>query len=192
MADEMRKKLDYVSFDIALLAQDISTPVYVACKNVHTIDIDPIPISVKQFKRLFYSQEDHFGLNKSNFFEPEISHLTTFQSPRTIDGKPFSLLEEVLKYIEEDLCVTRNCFTTHSLMELTHNIENISTLYQLETCSLVSSLKWNTILSILKSASTKAEHIHFVISIRFNISNTSVLPIIVKMKYKICLYELLY
>jgi hypothetical protein len=186
---EIIEKMDAVTFDIAFLAQDIA-PVYVACKNVHTIQIDPIPIHVNKFKRIFYSQEDFFGLNKGNQYEEDLLPFTCLnESHRTIDKRPFSLLEEVVRCIEEDLNVTRSCFTTKSLLELTRDIKNISTLYHLDACSLVSALKWSNIVAIMKSANKRAEYIYFVITILFKTANVAVLPIMVKLKYKIRLCD---
>jgi hypothetical protein len=189
---EKIEKMEAVTFDIAYLTQDIA-PVYVACKNVHTIQIDPIPIHVNHFKRIFYSQEDFFGLNKGNQFEPDLLPFTVLNTPyRTIDERPFSLLEEVVRCIEEDLNVTRSCFTTKSLLELTRDIKNISTLYHLDACSLVSALKWSNIVAIMKSANERAEYIYFVITILFKTANVAVLPIMVKLKYKVRLCDYFY
>ena len=115
----------------------------------------------------------------------------TFLAPyRKIDGKLFSLLEEIIKNIEDDLNVSRNCFTTCSLIELTNDLSNIKTLCDINCCSLLCCLTWSNVLSVLKdyNLANNTNIIYkplFVVNVVFKTPNPNVKPTIIKFNYRL-------
>ena len=104
--------------DVAVLHQEY-TPIEVTNDNSHVITFDDIEIKEEDFKQLFFSYGETFGINKLIANKKELFPFISFIVPyRTVDDKRFFLLETILNNIETDLNVSRNCFTTDSLLEL--------------------------------------------------------------------------
>jgi len=183
---------DTITLDIAFLSQEYSTAIEIACNNKHIVELDDIIIDQCTFKAIFYPFGENFGLEKNNCCNPGIYPYITFCPPyRSINcGQPFSLLEQIILNTENDLNVTRNCFTTCTLIELSKEISNIKTLCDIESCSLLCSLPWSNIQNIIKNDYINRVQFNplrqmvLVISIIFKSPNTCVLPTIIKFKYR--------
>lgn len=182
---------DTITLDVAFLSQEYS-PIEVTCNNNHIIELDEICIDQNTFKCIFYPYGENFGLEKNNCCNPAIFPYITFLPPyRSINcGQPFSLLEQIIMNIENDLNVTRNCFTTCTLIELSKELSNIKTLCDIECCSLLCSLPWSNVQSIIKNdyinrvQNNPLRQMVLVISIIFKTPNTCILPTIIKFKYR--------
>jgi hypothetical protein len=169
-----------MELDIALLYQHVS-PVQVSCKNIHTIDLDPMDISSHDFKTIFYPEENngYFGLNSN--ISPSLHPFISFQE-KTYKGNSFSLMEEVLACIEKDLNVTRKCLSTHSMISLTQDLSGINSFLDIfDTGNLLSSLTWKHIVDVLN----RSPSVVLIISVLLRSPNTHILPIVFKFKYKI-------
>lgn len=140
-----------VVIDVAVLCQEY-TAIEKMC-NDHIINLDEIEITKQLFQYIFYPFCDNFGINKNTIcnnctYLPYISFLPEY---RTVNGKKFYLLEEIISNIETDLNISRNCFTMESLVELTNEITSIRSLCDLNCCSVLASLTWCNILEIVKN-----------------------------------------
>ena len=98
--------------------------------------------------------------------------------------KKFLLIETILRNLEEDLNVTRNCFTTCSLIELNKQIGKIHSLCDINNCSVVCSLLWCNIVEILKEhhCESGSEAI-FTISVAFKTPTEGTYPTVIKFNY---------
>jgi len=143
--------INKVVIDVAVLSQEFAN-MDVICGD-HIINLDEIPITTELFQSIFYPYLDNFGLNvdyicNNKHLLPYVSFLPEF---RSINTKNFFLLEELISNIENDLNVSRMCFTRESLVEMTNEISRIKTLCNINGCSLVSSLTWSNILGIIQN-----------------------------------------
>jgi hypothetical protein len=119
----------------------------------HIINLDEIEITKDLFQCIFYPYYENFGINKNTIcnncaYAEYISFLPEY---RTVNGKKFYLLEQIISNIESDLNISRNCFTVESLVELTNEIISINSFCDLNCCSVLSSLTWCNILEIIKN-----------------------------------------
>ena len=142
-----------VTIDVAVLCQEYTT-IEKMC-NDHIINLDEIEITKDLFQCIFYPYYENFGINKNTicnncFYQQYISFLPEY---RSVNGKKFYLLEEIISNIESDLNISRNCFTVESLVELTNEIISINSFCDLNCCSVLSSLTWCNILEIIKNYS---------------------------------------
>jgi len=141
-----------IVIDIAVLCQEYAQ-VDTSCEN-HVINLDDIVISKHLFKSLFYPHGENFGIDKnfinqnSVIFLPLISFLPEY---RTVNGHKFYLLEQIFSNIEHDLNISRDCFTVDSRVEITNEIISITSLCDINTCSVLSSLTWTNILEIINN-----------------------------------------
>jgi hypothetical protein len=180
-----------IYLDIALLSQEY-TPVQILPSTNHIIDLDEIVIDENTFKQIFYPYGENFGLDKNISNDEYLSIYITFLTPyRTINnGKPFSLLNQIIQSIEEDLNVTRNCFTTDSLIDLGKEISNIKYLSDMNSYSLLTSLSWSNILDIIRNDYINRDPTNpynqtlLVISVVFKNPDPRILPTIIKFKYR--------
>lgn len=187
-----------VIIDVAVLAQNTSA-IKTHGDNSHIVNLDPINISEDLFKSIFYPYGNAFGIDKKFSSKdgvlPYISFLPNY---RTIDGKKFYLLEEILTNLESDLNVSRNCFTRESLVELTNELISIKSLCNLNCCSVLSSLTWDNIKDIIKnykllqdSEDMKMKIVPIcVVSVIFKTPTEGVEDTIVKFGYKIMNMEI--
>lgn len=183
---------DTVTFDIAILSSDYS-PIEVTSLNKHVIDLDDILIDLQTFRTIFYPHGETFGIidkslaNHSHYF-PYI----TFNTPhRSIhNGQPFSLLEHIIMNIENDLNVTRNCFTTTTLLQLSKELSDIKTLVDMNTGEMLGSLPWSNVKHMIKNdyfsrtSNNLLKQIVLVISIVFKTPHALILPTVIKFKYR--------
>jgi hypothetical protein len=156
----------------------------------HILNLDEIEISLDGFQSMFYPYKQNFGINRDLFLNntqllPFISFSPNF---RTINGKTFNLLEEIIGNIESDLCVSRVCFTKESLVELTNEITSIKTFLDIKCRSVLSSLSWTNILDIISDYEiTKSEVIPIlIINIIFKSDTPDAKDTIIRFQYKIC------
>jgi len=140
-----------IMIDVAVLCQEYTT-IEKMCHD-HIINLDEIEITKDTFQNIFYPYCENFGINKNNiqnnsFYTQYISFLPEH---RTVNKKKFYLLEEIISNIENDLNISRNCFTVESLVELTNEIISISSFCDINCCSVLASLTWNNILEIIEN-----------------------------------------
>jgi hypothetical protein len=140
-----------IMIDVAVLCQEYTT-IEKMCDD-HIINLDEIEITKDTFQNIFYPYCENFGINKNNiqsnsFYTQYISFLPEH---RTVNKKKFYLLEEIISNIENDLNISRNCFTVESLVELTNEIISISSFCDINCCSVLASLTWNNILEIIEN-----------------------------------------
>jgi hypothetical protein len=175
--------------DVAVLCQEYS-PVEITCNNSHIVNLDEISISEETFRNIFYPYGENFGIDSKKSCISEFFYLTFLAPYRKVNGKPFSLLEEVIKNTEEDLNVSRNCFTTCSLIDLSNDLSKIKTLCDINCSSLVCSLTWSNIISMLRDYSLVNKHPVnirplFVVNVIFKSPNPCVKPTVVKFNYRV-------
>jgi hypothetical protein len=172
--------------DIAVLCQEY-THIDLTC-NDHIKNLDVIEITEDDFKNIFYPNGETFGLNKLIMNNKELLPYISFIYPyRTTKGKPFSLLEEIYRGLEEDLNISRTCFTTCTSIELTNQLTKIYTLLDINDCSVLCSLQWSNILNIIREQGYNKEIKKplFVISVVFKTPTPTVKPTIIKFNYSI-------
>ena len=175
--------------DVAVLCQQFSS-IDISCDNNNITVLDEIEIPKDDFLTIFYPHGENFGINKNIAQNEKYNHFISFEpSHRTIKGKNFFLLEQILTNIESDLNISRNCFTTSSLVELSNEFASIKSLCDMNCCSVVAALPWSNIESILQNY-----QIHqnksiiipiFVITIGFKTPTPNVKDNIIKFYYKI-------
>jgi hypothetical protein len=181
--------MDSVELDIAVLGKDTCSSLELIDKT-HTVELDEILIEFNLFKQIFYPYGDNFCLDKNMSQDNIVYPYITFSAVyRNYKGKPFSLLDTIIENIETDLDVTRNCFTTCSLIDLSKEISNIATLRNIDC--YYSSLTLSNIISIIRNSYTTMindnilKYVILVISVIFKSPNPNILPVIIKFKYKI-------
>jgi hypothetical protein len=176
--------------DIAVLCQEL-TSVDVICDNANITELDQISISEEIFRRIFYPHGETFGIDKSAANIPSNYEYITFLTPyRTVKNKLFILLEQIFRNIEDDLNLSRNCFTTTSCVELTNEILEIKTLCDLNSCSVLNSLTWTNIEDTIQNykllhQSNPTHNLILVISVVFRTPTEGVKNTIIKFKYRI-------
>jgi hypothetical protein len=186
---------DTILLDVAFMSQEF-TQIHIAGIDNHIIELDEIPVTTILFKLLFYPHGENFELNNqlaalTNNNQNIISYISFLPCYRTINCEPFSLLEQVIAYIEKDLCVSRNCFTTNTLIELSKELSEIKTLNNICWSSIAHTLSWSDIINIIKNEkdsraiANPLRHALLVISVVFKNPNPNILPIIIKFRYKI-------
>lgn len=188
--NEMLKK--QISIDIAVLCQEF-TAIDTTCNNYHVVNLDKIDITEENFKNIFYPHGENFGINKLFSKNEKVLEYVSFRYPhRKKNETPFFLLEELYKNLEDDLGVPRNCFTTCSSIELANQITKIDSLYDINDCTLLTSIQWSNILKILNESGLGLEgegrqsvNPIFVISVVFKTPTEGVKPTIVKFNYNI-------
>ena len=175
--------------DVAVLCQQFSS-IDISCDNNNVTILDEIEISKDDFLTIFYPHGENFGINKNIAQNEKYNHFISFEPLyRTIKGKNFFLLEQILTNIESDLNISRNCFTTSSLVELSNEFASIKSLCDMNCCSVVAALPWSNIESILQNYQihqNKSSIIPiFVITIGFKTPTPNVKDNIIKFYYKI-------
>ena len=140
-----------VIIDVAVLCQEYTNIDKMETDNV--INLDDIPICVEVFKKIFYPYGENFGFNKDFITKTKeiFKYITFLPEYRTVNHKRFYLLEEIISNIENNLNISRNCFTKESLVDLTSEITNIKALYDINCCSVLASLTWENIKDIIKN-----------------------------------------
>jgi len=179
-----------LKIDIAVLYQEF-TSIDVILDNSNITELDEIQIDQEIFKKIFYPHGETFGLDPSLKNSEEYYQYITFLTPyRTVNNKLFVLLEQIFKNIENDLNLTRNCFTTTSCVELTNEILNIKTLCDLRCCSVLNSLTWENIEQMNKNyklshTENEKNDLILVISVIFRTPTEGVKNSVFKFNYRI-------
>ena len=178
--------------DFAVLSQTYKSIKLDVCLN-HVIELDPINIGLNDFLTIFYPFGDSFGINlqKMNVNSYLLNYISFLPLYRTFKGKNFSLLENIILNIEADLNVSRNCFTTSSLIDLSKELSEIQTLCDINCCSVLSSLTWSNVVNIIKNEqltrvnNAPLDNIALVLSVIFVTPHDDILETIVKFTYVI-------
>ena len=169
--------------DIAVLCQEYSN-VDISCDNCNVTVLDEIEISKKDFLKIFYPHGENFGINKTIAEDVKYNHYISFD--RTVKGIKFYLLEQILKNLESDLNISRNCFTTSSRIELSNEFASIKSLCDMNCCSVVASLPWSHVEDILQNyANNEKITPVFVVSISFKTPTPNVKDNVIRFHYKI-------
>jgi hypothetical protein len=156
-----------------------------SCDKINNIHLDEISIKKNDFLAIFYPHGENFGINKTIINDHSyIPYISFDHQIRTLNKKPFYLLDKIIENIESDLQMSRDCFTTNSFMEMTHEFTKIKTICDLNCCSVVSSLPWSIVEDILEN-SKKASSIVFIVSIMFKTPTPGVKDNIIKFSYLI-------
>lgn len=173
--------------DVAVLCQQFSA-IDISCDNSNITILDEIEISKQDFLNIFYPHGENFGINKTIAEEVKYNHYISFEN-RTVKGKRFFLLEQILANLESDLNISRNCFTTSSRIELANEFSNLKSLCDMNCCSVVASLPWSNIEFILKNYEIYRDKTIvtpiFVVSIGFKTPTPNVKDNVIKFHYKI-------
>jgi hypothetical protein len=175
--------------DVAVLCQEYS-PVEINCNNSHIVNLDEISISEDTFRNIFYPYGENFGIDPKKSCVNDFFYITFLAPYRKVDCKPFYLLEEIIKNTEEDLNVSRNCFTTCSLTDLRNDLLKIKSLCDLNCCSLSCSLTWSNIITMMRDYSLVNNYPKnirplFVVNVIFKSPNPCVKPTVVKFNYRV-------
>jgi hypothetical protein len=180
--------------DVAVLCQEY-TQVDYNCNNANIVNLDPIDITEETFRHIFYPYGENFGMDKNVKNSKNIDHYITFLAPhRTLrNGKKFFLLDEIITNIETDLNISRNAFTTTSLIDLTNDLSKIKSLLDINCCSVLSSLTWQNVLEVIenyKLVNYSDESIIpvCVVNIVFKTPTTDVKNTTIRFNYKITNY----
>jgi hypothetical protein len=175
--------------DIAFLKKDLDKTIKLD-SNYHTLQLDTIRIDESTFKHIFY-QSDNFGIQNNE----EINKYITLCTPwRTVGDRGFSLLDTIMTNLEEDLNVTRNCFTTESSIELAKELSNIKTLCDIPLYNAVT-LTWSQIIHRIRekyintSDENKFDNVDLNITIVFKVKMEDTLETHVKFTYNIDVNE---
>ena len=186
----MKLTNDKIFIDVAVLCQEY-TNVETMCGD-HIVNLDEIEISKDIFQSIFYPYGENFGLNKDYVCNnkellPYLSFLPEF---RRVNNKRFYLLEELILNIENDLNISRNCFTKESLVELTNEIFEIKSLCNINCCSVLSSLTWTNINEIIHNYKTLKDCsseivIILVINLIFKTPTPGVKNTLIRFQYRI-------
>ena len=192
----MPNTIDDIVIDVALMSQEHSSVEMISNAN-HIVHLDEIQITQSQFKQIFYPFGENFGLDTKKSSSKDIFPFVTFVSPyRSVGENAFSLLDQIVSNLEDDLNVSRNCFTTYSLMELTNEITSIKSLYDIPVTSVLSSLSWSNIISVLNDFTVTKDMNDsilkplFVVNVVFKTPNSNVKPTMIKFNYRITSFVL--
>jgi hypothetical protein len=189
----INKPIPYkIYIDTAVICEEFNN-IELKCDD-HIINLDDIDVTMDMFQLMFYPYKENYGLNRDFFvnnqkFLPFISFFPEF---RSVQGKKFYLLEQIISNIELDLNISRHCFTKDTLVELTNEITNIKTLLDIKCCSVLSSITWHNILDIIKNYS----YIHkdiipiLIVNIVFKTPTKGVRDSIIRFHYRICNYDI--
>jgi hypothetical protein len=139
-----------ITIDIAALCMEF-TKLDKICDD-QIIDLDPIYISITRFKVIYFPQGETFGLDKKIALKEDMIPYISFQHEyRTVKGEKFVLIEYILRSIENTMNISRNCFTSDTLIELNNEIGTLKTLCDIPCCSVLASLTWSTLEETMKT-----------------------------------------
>jgi hypothetical protein len=151
---------------------------------------------MQDFLAIFYPYGDSFGINlqKMNSNKQLFPYISFLPSERTVNAKNFVLSETIIVNIEEDLKISRNCFTTSSLIALQKELCEIKTLCDINCCSVLASLSWPNITSIIQNhqstpQGTDLNEIALVLSVIFVTPHDDILETVIKFTYLINIYD---
>ena len=154
---------------IAYLNTECSSPIVVE-KSQHVVSLDVKTISMGVFRLLFYPS-DSFSITAQASLGPLISF-----KQQTIQSQPFSLSQTILSNASTDLHLPQSCFTPDSVMELTHELLGLNTLYDLRT-KVVTALSWSNVQEMFENTIT--------IGVLFKVPTCGVQPTLIEFNYRI-------
>jgi hypothetical protein len=183
--EDIRNK---VYIDVAVVSEEYTKIELMS--DDHILNLDEINVTLECFQIMFYPHKQNFGINRDLFLNNTnlLQFISFSPNFRSINGKSFYLLEEIIANIEHDLCVPRYCFTKESLVELTNEITSIKTFLDINCRSVLSSLTWTNILDIIDNYKiTKTEIIPIlIVNIIFKSDTPGAKDTIIRFQYKIC------
>jgi hypothetical protein len=140
---------DRLVIDVAVLCEQ--TNEIVQTGNDHIVNLDDILLTQDNFKKIFYSFSENFGIDNAyiNANADAIKAISFLPDYRTVNKKKFYLVEQIVTNLESDLNVPRNCFTVDSLVELTNQLINVKSLTDINISKMVTSLNWTNIADII-------------------------------------------
>ena len=175
--------------DVAVLCQEY-TQVDLNVNNANIVVLNPINISEETFKEIFYPYGENFGMDKNIKNKKNLDHYITFLGSHrtTKNGKKFFLLDEIITNIENDLNISRNAFTTTSLIDLTNDLSKIKSLSDINCCNVLSSLPWSVITNLLEdyhlaNQKKRPDKLIFVVSVVFKTPTQGVRNTIIQFPY---------
>jgi hypothetical protein len=184
-----------LNLDFAVLSQSYK-PITIDVAKTHIVELDPISINMQDFLAIFYPFGDSFGINlqKMNCNKQLFPYISFLPSERTVNAKNFVLSETIIVNIEEDLKISRNCFTTSSLIALQKELCEIKTLCDINCCSVLASLSWPNITSIIQNHQSTPQgadlnEIALVLSVIFVTPHDDILETVIKFTYLINIYD---
>lgn len=175
-----------VTIDIAALCMEY-TKIEKMCDH-QIIDLDDIYISKIRFKKLYYPQGETFGLDKKIASQDEMTPFISFHHEhRTVKGSKFNLLESIIRSLENTMNVSRHCFTSDTMIELTNELGTLKTLCDIPCCSVLASLPWSILddsMNTHKGLNTDKEEPIFNCRLSIYFKSPSVPePIVVRFNY---------
>ena len=168
-------------------------------EEAHIVELDDIPISSLLFRRIFYAYDgDTFNLDchlcRTDQFKDLKKFISFHPEDRTTNNIKFNLLNTIFGHIEEDLEVPRECFDLTCRMELEKELACIGSICDINSCSVLTALKWNEVLKLLLSQGAlpsgkdnNGDTIYHVlkVSVIFKNPNRDVKDTIIKFRYLI-------
>jgi hypothetical protein len=175
-----------VTIDIAALCMEY-TKIEKMCDH-QIIDLDDIYINKIRFKKLYYPQGETFGLDKKIASQEEMTPFISFHHEyRTVKGSKFNLLESIIRSLENTMNVSRHCFTSDTMIELTNELGTLKTLCDIPCCSVLASLPWSVLddsMNTHKGLNTDKEEPIFNCRLSIYFKSPSVPePIVVRFNY---------
>jgi hypothetical protein len=177
--------------DFAVLSQSYK-PITIDVAKSHVIELDPIHINIQDFLAIFYPFGDSFGINlqKMNSNKQLFPYVSFLPTDRTTNSKNFVLSETIITHIEADLNISRNSFTTSSLIALQKELSEIKTLCDINCCSVLSSLSWGNISSIIQNHQATPQgndltEIALILCVIFVTPHDDILETVIKFTYLI-------
>ncbi len=187
----MPSSIEDIVIDVAVLSKEHPS-LEIVSNNNHIVHLDEIQIPEGRFRQIFYPYGDFFGIDTQKTNANELLEFVSFQSPwRTVNGQQFSLLDEIIGSAEEDLNVSRNCFTTCSMIELTNEISKIKSLYDIGAQCILTALTWTNIVSVVrentltKDTSDSIVKPLLVVNVVFKNPNPNVKPTMIKFPFRL-------
>jgi len=139
-----------VTIDIAALSMEF-TKLNKTCDD-EIIDLDDIYISKKVFQKLYYPQGETFGLDKKIATREDMIHYISFlHNYRSIKGQPFNLLESIIRSIENTMNISRQCFTSDTMIELNNELGTLKSICDIPCCSVIASLPWSALIDTMNT-----------------------------------------
>ena len=179
---------DTFMIDIAAISQEYSH-IDIAFDTNLTL-LDDIYISLDLFTKIFYPELNQFGIEKQISKNSSLYPFISLEDKyRTVNKKPFFLCNTILKAIENDLNIPRTCFTPSSLIEITNEFTNMKTLCDLNISSVVASLTWDNVKTIIQNYETNHKKTVIpilAVSILFKTPTPGVKTNVIKIPYRIC------
>ena len=173
--------------DIAVMDYEQQSPL--TLMNMHQVNLDTININWSKFTEIFYPL-GFFSISDKN--KNNEKYISLMKNYRTVNGTPFSLLNQLLSDASQDLQVSLNNFTKSSLIELTKEILGITSLDDFGNNTITSSLTKQDIINTLRHNINTSEQLVLpstnailCISLIFRSLNADIKPTSIKLSYNV-------